>query len=98
MGDLPFASRGHSSDPPVPRARGTPRGRGPRQLLALYEHRAAVQGWLWDINPYDQWGVHLGKAFAAEVRGYLAEARGKGGEPTKFLPGTAKLLKKYLGR
>jgi len=68
------------------------------QLLALYEHRAAVQGWLWDINPYDQWGVHLGKAFAAEVRGYLAEARGKGGEPTKFLPGTAKLLKKYLGR
>lgn len=32
------------------------------QLLALYEHRVAVQGFIWDINAFDQWGVELGKA------------------------------------
>jgi len=31
------------------------------QLLAIYEHRTAVQGFIWDINSFDQWGVELGK-------------------------------------
>ncbi|KAL5976930.1 Glucose-6-phosphate isomerase, cytosolic 1 [Asimina triloba] len=31
------------------------------QLLAIYEHRVAVQGFLWGINSFDQWGVELGK-------------------------------------
>lgn len=31
------------------------------QLLAVYEHRVAVQGFLWGINSFDQWGVELGK-------------------------------------
>lgn len=31
------------------------------QLLALYEHRIAVQGFIWGINSFDQWGVELGK-------------------------------------
>lgn len=31
------------------------------QLLALYEHRVAVQGFIWGINSFDQWGVELGK-------------------------------------
>jgi glucose-6-phosphate isomerase len=30
-------------------------------LLALYEHRTFVQSVIWDINPFDQWGVELGK-------------------------------------
>ena len=30
------------------------------QLLALYEHRVAVQGFIWGINSFDQWGVELG--------------------------------------
>ena len=34
------------------------------QLIALYEHKVAVLGTLWDINPFDQWGVELGKALA----------------------------------
>ncbi len=34
------------------------------QLLALYEHRTAVQGFLWGINSFDQWGVQLGKVRA----------------------------------
>ena len=31
------------------------------QLLAIYEHRIAVQGFIWGINSFDQWGVELGK-------------------------------------
>ncbi len=31
------------------------------QLLALYEHQVAVQGFVWNINSFDQWGVELGK-------------------------------------
>jgi glucose-6-phosphate isomerase len=31
------------------------------QLLAVYEHRTVVQGFMWDINSFDQWGVELGK-------------------------------------
>jgi glucose-6-phosphate isomerase len=38
-------------------------------LLALYEHRTAVQAFIWDINAFDQWGVELGKVLAKEVRG-----------------------------
>eukprot|EP00922_Rhytidocystis_sp_ex-Travisia-forbesii_P039048 GHVS01058145.1.p1 GENE.GHVS01058145.1~~GHVS01058145.1.p1 ORF type:complete len:569 (-),score=97.22 GHVS01058145.1:532-2238(-) len=40
-------------------------------LLALYEHRTAVQGFIWNINSFDQWGVQLGKVLATQVRGYL---------------------------
>ena len=34
------------------------------QLIALYEHRSVVAGALWGINPFDQWGVQLGKSLA----------------------------------
>ncbi|MDR3214185.1 MAG: glucose-6-phosphate isomerase [Azoarcus sp.] len=33
-------------------------------LLALYEHKIFVQGWIWGINPFDQYGVELGKEMA----------------------------------
>ena len=36
-------------------------------LLALYEHKVFVQSVIWDINPFDQWGVELGKQLAAEL-------------------------------
>ncbi|MGB5304945.1 MAG: glucose-6-phosphate isomerase [Gammaproteobacteria bacterium] len=36
-------------------------------LLALYEHKIFVQGVLWNINSYDQWGVELGKQLARKV-------------------------------
>lgn len=38
------------------------------ELLAMYEHRTSVEGFLWDINSYDQWGVELGKVLAKKVR------------------------------
>ena len=34
------------------------------QLIALYEHKTFVQAMVWGINPFDQWGVELGKAVA----------------------------------
>lgn len=47
-------------------------------LIALYEHKIFVQGSIWDINSFDQWGVELGKQLAktieAELRDYSREA------------------------
>ncbi|RYV02744.1 glucose-6-phosphate isomerase [Shewanella sp. OPT22] len=36
-------------------------------LISLYEHRTFVQGAVWDINSFDQWGVELGKALGVDV-------------------------------
>merc|ERR1719191_158194 len=66
------------------------------QLLALYEHRTAVQGWVWGINSFDQWGVELGKVLAKNVRGYLKDARAGAGDTSGFIGPTAKLMAKYL--
>lgn len=38
-------------------------------LVALYEHKVFVQGSLWNINSFDQWGVELGKKMANELLG-----------------------------
>jgi glucose-6-phosphate isomerase len=43
----------------------TPRVLG--QLVATYEHRVFTQGVVWGINPFDQWGVELGKVMAAQL-------------------------------
>jgi len=36
-------------------------------LVALYEHIVLTQGAIWDVNPFDQWGVELGKALAQAI-------------------------------
>ena len=36
-------------------------------LIALYEHRTFVQSCIWDINPFDQMGVELGKQLAGQI-------------------------------
>ncbi len=36
-------------------------------LLAVYEHRIFVQGVIWDVNSFDQWGVELGKQLASRI-------------------------------
>ncbi|NOZ33070.1 MAG: glucose-6-phosphate isomerase, partial [Alphaproteobacteria bacterium] len=36
-------------------------------LIALYEHKVFVQGIIWDINSFDQWGVELGKKLARAI-------------------------------
>ncbi len=43
----------------------TPRVLG--SLVALYEHAVFTQGAIWNINPFDQWGVELGKALAQAI-------------------------------
>ncbi len=42
------------------------------QLVALYEHRTAVAGAVWGVNPFDQWGVELGKTLASRITAELA--------------------------
>jgi glucose-6-phosphate isomerase len=37
------------------------------KLVALYEHSVFTQGAIWDINPFDQWGVELGKVLAQRI-------------------------------
>lgn len=37
------------------------------KLIALYEHKIFVQGIIWDINSYDQWGVEYGKQIAQQI-------------------------------
>jgi glucose-6-phosphate isomerase len=47
-------------------------GRAVGQLLALYEHRVAVEGFLWGVNSFDQYGVELGKVLATGVKKVLS--------------------------
>ncbi|MFA9472843.1 MAG: glucose-6-phosphate isomerase, partial [Deltaproteobacteria bacterium] len=53
----------------------TPRALG--RLIALYEHKIFVQGVIWNIYSFDQWGVELGKQLAKVV---LPELTGADGE------------------
>jgi glucose-6-phosphate isomerase len=41
-------------------------------LIALYEHKTFVQGVLWNLNSFDQWGVELGKVLAKKIEAELA--------------------------
>jgi len=58
-------------------------------LIAMYEHKIFVQGVLWNIYSYDQWGVELGKQLANKV---LDDIQGKQNHPHD--PSTSKLLSK----
>ena len=61
-------------------------------LIALYEHKTFVEGVIWDINSFDQWGVELGKALAKAVLEDVVA-----GEPSAGLdPSTAELLKRLM--
>ncbi|MFE0652115.1 glucose-6-phosphate isomerase [Streptomyces sp. NPDC059534] len=48
------------------------------QLIALYEHKVFVQGAVWNIDSFDQWGVELGKVLARKIEPVLTD--GAGGE------------------
>ena len=50
----------------------TPRTLG--SLIALYEHKIFVQGIIWNINSFDQWGVELGKQLAKAILPELSQA------------------------
>ncbi|WP_371793640.1 glucose-6-phosphate isomerase [Streptomyces sp. NBC_01471] len=46
------------------------------QLIALYEHKVFVQGAIWNIDSFDQWGVELGKVLAKKIESVLTGGRG----------------------
>ncbi|NP_001105368.1 glucose-6-phosphate isomerase, cytosolic [Zea mays] len=66
------------------------------QLLSIYEHRIAVQGFIWGINSFDQWGVELGKSLASQVRKQLHGTRMEGKPVEGFNHSTSSLLARYL--
>jgi glucose-6-phosphate isomerase len=66
------------------------------QLLALYEHRTAVQGFLWGINSFDQFGLEMGKLLAKYIRVQLAASRRTGATVQGFNQSTSSLLEAYL--
>ena len=71
------------------------------RLLAFYEHRVAIEGFIYGINSFDQWGVELGKVLAKNVRGIFAQKKqnkegGNNNEVFKFNPATTKLLNFYF--
>ncbi|MFK8905505.1 glucose-6-phosphate isomerase [Streptomyces sp. YS-3] len=57
------------------------------QLIALYEHKVFVQGAIWNIDSFDQWGVELGKVLAKRVEPALTE-----GADVPGLDGSSKAL------
>jgi glucose-6-phosphate isomerase len=61
------------------------------QLVALYEHKVFVQGAVWNIDSFDQWGVELGKVLAKRVEPALTE----GAEVPGLDPSTTRLVAKY---
>jgi glucose-6-phosphate isomerase len=42
-------------------------------LIALYEHKVFVQSVIWNVNPFDQWGVELGKQLAGKISDELEQ-------------------------
>ncbi len=61
-------------------------------LIALYEHKIFVQGVIWNINSFDQWGVELGKQLASTIH---AELRGTCA-PQPHDASTRRLIERYL--
>jgi glucose-6-phosphate isomerase len=62
--------------------------------VALYEHKVYVQGVIWDVNSFDQWGVQLGKKLASELTAAVA---GAGPEPAALV-GALAALRALRGR
>ncbi|MGJ5751909.1 glucose-6-phosphate isomerase [Streptomyces puniciscabiei] len=61
------------------------------QLIALYEHKVFVQGAVWNIDSFDQWGVELGKVLAKRVEPALTE----GAQVPGLDPSTTALVAAY---
>ncbi len=66
------------------------------KLIALYEHSVFVQGALWDIDSFDQWGVELGKVLAKKILGELETGDlGTGDLRLEHDSSTNALIRKY---
>ena len=66
------------------------------QLMAMYEHRTAVQGFIWGLNSFDQFGTDLGKVLAKHTRAQISASRKTGASVQGFNYSTSSLLEHYL--
>ena len=64
-------------------------------LIALYEHKVFVQSVIWNINPFDQWGVEKGKEIANQILPVLS---GKTNDLSQLDASTQGLIKILLGK
>ena len=71
----------------------TPRSLG--QLVALYEHKVFTQATVWGINPFDQWGVELGKTLASSI---AAELTGSATPDPARDSSTQSLINRYVNK
>ena len=62
------------------------------QLIALYEHKIFVQGAVWQINSFDQWGVELGKQLAKTIYSEFETGQSSGAHDSS----TDQLIKRFL--
>lgn len=62
-------------------------------LIALYEHKVFVQGVIWNINSFDQWGVQLGKRLATDISRHIEQ---KSTEYDASTQGLMEIVKQHL--
>src|SRR5262249_46938596 len=62
------------------------------KIIALYEHSTFVQGVIWNVNSFDQWGVELGKVLASAI---APELESKSDPDLKHDSSTNTLIRRY---
>ncbi len=67
------------------------------KLIALYEHKTFVESVIWNINPFDQWGVELGKLIAQDTYSALVAHESLREEAELFDVSTEQLIKRLRG-
>lgn len=88
--DLPAFKRYHGNQPSTTLLLDELSPRTLGALIAFYEHKVFVQSVIWGINPFDQWGVELGKQVATE----LADVLGGEGDEQHLDCSTAELVRR----
>ncbi len=68
------------------------------QLIALYEHQVFVEGMIWGINPFDQWGVELGKTQAKELLGVLVDEKAPAPQSDSSTDALVRWYREHRGR
>ena len=68
------------------------------QLVAAYEHRVFTQGVVWGINPFDQWGVELGKVMASQLAPKLQSGSAPVYDSDSSTDALVRLLREGRGR
>jgi glucose-6-phosphate isomerase len=68
------------------------------QLVAAYEHRVFTQGVVWGINPFDQWGVELGKVMANQLAPKLQSGSAPEYDSDSSTNALVRLLREGRGR